>query len=119
MRGTALFPAQFLGDREAYARRNLLRAEEVFVRDVLQGAAIERYKPLIAIHVRALIDRHCQMAFAEQSSTVAIAGCNCRSDATLVETRARPHFVRRDEVYDQHPDGTVTLRLQYEPAMDL
>ena len=59
-------PAQLLADRQPHARRDLLGAQEIFVRGGFEIAALERDQPLIAAHVGALIDGHGEMAAAEQ-----------------------------------------------------
>ena len=60
------FLVLLLADREPHARRDLLGAQEILVRGILQVAAMERDQALIAAHVRALIDGHGEMAAAEQ-----------------------------------------------------
>ena len=57
---------QLLGDRETHARRDLLGAQEIFVRGVFERAALERDHALVAAHVGALVDGHGEMAVAEQ-----------------------------------------------------
>ena len=51
-----------LADREPHPGRDLLRAFEVFVRGVLQAAAVERDQALVAARVGALVDGHGEMA---------------------------------------------------------
>ncbi len=86
---------QFLGDREAHARRNLLGAQEVFVRGVFQRAAVERHQALVAADVRPLVDGHGEMALAEQRAGVGLAAGDRLGDARLVVARAGAHLAGR------------------------
>ena len=117
--GPPVARAQFLGDREAHARRNLLGAAEIFVRGIFQRAALERHQTLVAAHIGTLVDGHGEMALAEQLAGVGLAGGNRLGDAAFVEARARAHLAGRGEVHHQHTHGAVSLRLQDEAAIDL
>ena len=66
----AVVRAPLLADRQAHARRDLLGAEEIFVRGVFQAAAVERNQTLVAAHVGALVDGHGEMAAAEQRAGI-------------------------------------------------
>ena len=85
---------QLLADREPHPGRDLLRAQEIFVRGVFEAAALERDQALVAAHVRALVDGHGEMAAAEQRAGVGLARGDRRRDARLVEARAGPHRAR-------------------------
>jgi len=67
---SVLAAAPFLADREPHPGRDLLRAQEIFVRRILEVAAVERHQALIAAHVRPLIDGHREMALAEQRAGI-------------------------------------------------
>ena len=111
--------AELLGDREPHARRDLLGAQEIFVRGILERAALERDQPLVAAHVGALVDGHREMAAAEQRARIGLARGHRGRDALLVEARAGPHLAGRDEVDHQHAHRPVGLRLQDEAALEL
>ncbi len=117
--GAAAARAQFLGDRQPHPRRDLLGAVEIFVRRVFQRAALERHQALVAVHIRALVDGHGEMAFAEQRAGVGLAVGDRRGDAVLVEARAGAHLAGRGEIHHQHAHRAVGLRLQDEAAVDL
>ena len=118
MAGAAVFRTQFLGHRQTHPRRDLLGAQEIFVRRVFQRAAIERDQALVAAGVGALVDGHGEMAFAEQRAGVGLAGRNRRRDAILAEARAGPHLAGRGEVDHQQAHRAVGLGLQDEAAID-
>ena len=86
---------QLLADREPHPRRDLLRAQEIFVRGVLEVAALERDQALVAAHVGALVDGHGEMAVAEQRAGVGLARRDRGGDALLVEARAGAHLAGR------------------------
>ena len=92
MIGAALARAQFLGHRQPHPRRDLLGAVKIFMRRVFQRPALERDQALITAHVRALIDGHGEMAFAEQRAGVGLAVANRRGNAIFVEARAGAHL---------------------------
>ncbi len=116
---TVLTAAKFLGDRKPHARGDLFGAQKIFVRGMLEVLALERNEPLIAAHVRALIDRHGKVAVAEQLRRLGFAGGNRGSDAIGVEACTRAHFARRGEIDDQHAHRPVALGLQDETALKL
>ena len=64
----AFAAAPFLADRKAHPGRDLFRAQKIFMRGVFQGAAFQRHQPLIAAHVRPLVDGHGKMALAKQGA---------------------------------------------------
>ena len=117
--GAAFGRAQFLGDGEADARRDLLGAQEVFVRGVFQRAAVERHQALVAAHVRPLVDGHGEMAPAEHRAGAGLARSDRLGDARLVVARAGAHLAGNGEVHHQHAHRTIGLRLQDEAALDL
>ena len=119
MLGAALAGAELLGDREPHPRRDLLGAQEIFVRGVFQRAAVERHQALVAAHVRPLVDGHGEMALAEQRAGVGLGRSDRRGDAVLVETGAGADLVGRGEIDDQHAHRAVALGLQDEAAVDL
>ena len=119
MLGAAGAGAQFLGDREPHSRRDLLGAQEIFMRGVFQRAAVERHQALVAVHVGALVDGHGEMALAEQRAAVRLARSDRRGDTVLVEAGAGAHLVGRGEIDHQHAHWAVALRLQNEAAVDL
>ena len=119
MAGAAFAGAQFLGDREPHAGRDLLGAMEIFVRGVFERAAVERDQSLVAAGVGPLVDGHGEVAFAEQGAAVGRVVGDRRRDARLVETRAGAHLAGRGEVHHQHAHRAVALRLQDEAALDL
>ena len=118
-RRTARRRAQFLRHREPDARGDLFGAQKVFVRYVLERAAIERDEALIAVHIGTLVDGHGKVPLAEQRGAGRIACRDCRGHAVFVEAGAGAHLVGGDEIHHQHPHGTVALRLQNETAIDL
>ena len=83
------------------------------MRGVFEVAAFERHQPLIAAHVRALIDGHGEMAFAEQR-----AGILAILQPLGVEARIGAQAVRRLEIHDQKRHRTVGLGLQDEAAVE-
>ena len=89
------------------------------MRGILERAAVERDQALVAAGVGALVDRHRQMAFAEQRAGRHVAGFDGRGDAPFVEARAGPHHVGAAEVDHQHANRAVALGLQDEAAFDL
>ena len=92
---------------------------EIFVRRVFQRAAFERNQALIAAHVRALVDGHGEMAFAQQRTGIGLARRNRGGDAILVEGRAGAHLAGDGEVHHQHAHRAVGPGLQNEAAVDL
>ena len=110
--------AEFLGDRKPHARRNLLRARKVFVRGLLEIAAFERDKPLVAAHLRTLVDGHGEMAVTEQLAGRCGVGGDRRGDALGIEAGAGPHLARRGEIDHQHAHRSVALGLQDEAAIE-
>ena len=82
--------AEFLGDREPHAGRDLLGAQEIFVRGILERSALERDQTLIAAHVAALIDGHGEMAVPEQRSRRRCARRNRGRDALRCRNARRP-----------------------------
>ena len=88
------------------------------MRRLLQVAAFERDKALVAAHVRSLVDGHRQMTVAEKlAGRSRLRGYGC-GNALGVEPRAGPHLAGRDEVHDQHAHRPVALRLQNEAAVE-
>ena len=83
------------------------------MRGVFQGAAFQRHQPLIAAHVRALIDGHREMAFAEQR-----AGGHALLQPRRIEARIGAQFIRRLKIHDQERHRTVGLGLQDEAAVE-
>ncbi len=114
----AVTGAQFLGDREPDAGRDLLRAQEIFMRGVFERAAFERHQTLIAVHVAALIDGHRQMAATEQFAARCLAVRNRLGDAGLVEARAGADAAAGHVIDHQHAHRPVALRLHDEAAVE-
>ena len=114
LRLVAIAAAPFLADREPHLRRNLLRTQKIFVCGVLEAATLQRHQPLIAAHVRALIDGHGEMAMTEQR-----AGIRCLAEPRLVEPRIGAQPVRRLKIDDQERHRSVGLGLQDEAAVEL
>ena len=83
------------------------------MRGVFQTAAFERHQPLIAAHVRPLIDGHRQMALAEQR-----AGILAVLEPLGIEARIGAQAIRRLEVDDQERHRAVGLGLQNEAAVE-
>ncbi len=110
--------AKLLGDGEPHARRNLLRARKIFVRGLFEVAAFQRHQPLIAAHLRALVDGHGEMAVAEQLAGLGRAGGDRRVDTRGIEAGAGPHLAGRGEIDHQHAHRTVALGLQDEAAVE-
>ena len=108
-----------LADRKPHPGRDLLGASEVFVRGVLEAAAVERDQSLVAARVGALVDRHGEMAAAEQRAGRGLAGLDGAGHPRRVEARAGAHIAGAAEIHHQHADRTVGLGLQDEAALDL
>ena len=108
-----------LADREPHPGGDLLGAPEVFVRGILQAAAVERDQPLVAARVGALIDGHGEVALAEQRAGRGLAGLDGAGHPALVEARAGAHLAGAAEIHHQHADRAVGLGLQDEAALDL
>ena len=83
------------------------------MRGVFQIAAFERHQPLIAAHVRALIDGHGEMALAEQR-----AGILALLQPRRIEARIGAQPIRRLEIHDQERHRTIGLGLQDEAAVE-
>ena len=109
----AIAAAPFLADREPHPGRDLLGAQEIFMRGVFQTAAVERDQALVAAHVRALVDGHGEMALAEQR-----AGVLALLQARGVEARIGAQPVGRLEVDDQERHRAVGPGLQDEAAVE-
>ena len=110
--------AKLFGDGKPHARRNLLRAGKIFMRGLFEVAAFERHEPLVAAHLRALVDGHGEMAVTEQLAGRGRAVGNRASDARGIEAGAGPHFAGRGEIDHQHAHRPVALGLQDEAAVD-
>ena len=106
--------APLLADREPHPRRDLFRAQKIFMRGVFQIAALERHQPLIAAHVRPLVDGHGEMALAQQR-----AGIQARREPRRIEARIGAQPVRRLKIHDQERYRPVGLGLQDEAAVEL
>src|SRR6516164_8777083 len=65
---TVFSGAEFFCHRKPYARRDLFRAREIFMRGLFKVAACERHQTLITIHFRTAIDGHGKVTSAEQLS---------------------------------------------------
>src|SRR5216684_3850917 len=109
----------FLGHGEAHAGRDLLGAEKILVRGMLEILALERDDALVAGGVRALVDGHGQMAMAEQRAGIGGAGGDRGGHPVGIEAGAAAHLAGRGVVDDQHPHRAVALRLQDEAAFEL
>src|SRR5579872_1042063 len=66
----ALAAEPFLADRDPHPGRDLLGAQEIFMRGVFKAAAVKRDHALITAHVGTLVDRHRQMPLAEQGAGI-------------------------------------------------
>ena len=109
---------QLLGHRQAHAGRDLLRAQEIFMRGVLEVLAFERDDALVAGGVGPLVDGHGEMAAAEQRAGIGRARRDGGGDARGVEAGAGAHLAGRGVVDDQHPHRPVALGLQDEAALE-
>ena len=101
---------ELLGDREAHARRDLLRLAEILVRRLLEALALERDHALVAAALRARIDGHGQDA-RPRSSAVFCAPGPSAATAPGVEARRGAKAVRRIEIDHDHLDRPVGFRL--------
>ncbi len=81
--------------------------------------AFERNDALITGGVAALIDCHCEMAFAEQRPRIGRVAGDGGGDPSSVEPGTGAHLVRCGVVDHQHPHWPVALRLQNEAALEL
>src|SRR5262249_21173493 len=86
---------------------------------MLEILALERDQALVAAGVRTLVDRHGEMAAAEQVAGAVLACRHRRGDALLVETGASANVPGGAEIDDQHPHRSVGLGLQDEAAFEL
>ena len=109
----AFAAAPFLADRKPHSGRNLFRAQKIFMRGVLESAAFERHQPLIAAHVRPLVDGHGEMAFPQQR-----AGVLAFPEPPGIEARIGAQAVRRLKIHDQKRHRAVGLGLQNEAALE-
>ena len=109
---------QLLGHRQAHAGRDLLGAQEILVRRMLEVLAFERDDALVARRIRSLVDGHGEMAVAEQRARIGRARGHGGGDAGGVETGAGAHLARGGVVDDQHPHRPVALGLQDEAAFE-
>ena len=92
---------------------DLLGAQEVLVRGILEVAAVERHQSLVAAHVRALVDGHGEVATAEQ-----VGGREPGLQPACVEARIGAQRIGRGEIDDDHRHRAVGLGLQDEAAVE-
>ena len=116
--GAITIGSELLGYGQAYSRRNLFRAQKVFVRGMFEVLALQRHDSLVSCRVGALVDGHCQMALTKQCARTRTARCDRSSDPTRIESGAGAHLVRSSVIDHQHPHRTVALRLQNEAALE-
>src|SRR5262249_58084370 len=90
-------------DGDPHAGRNLLRAQEIFMRSVLEILALKRNQALIAARVRALVDRHREVAMTEEVAGRVPSRRDGGRDPFLVEAGTRAHVPRRAEIDHQPP----------------
>ena len=109
----AVAAAPFLTDCQPHPGRNLFRAQEILMRGVFQAAAFERHHPLIAAHVRTLIDGHGKMPASDQR-----AGILALLEPLRIEPRIGAQAIRRLEVHDHERHRTIGLGLQNEAALE-
>jgi len=110
MTGAAGTRDEFFGDRETDPGGDLLGAQEIFMRRILERTAVERDQTLVAAGGAALIDGHREMALAEQRAGVGLAGGNGGLDALFAEARAGPHLAGRGEIHDQQANRPIGAR---------
>ena len=79
----------------------------------------ERHQALITVHVGPLIDGHGEVALAEQGFPGCFAFRDRPRHALFVKPGASANLVGRSKIDNQHPDRTVTLRLQDKTPVDL
>ena len=118
MTGAAGSRTQFLGHSEAHTRRDLLGAQKILVRGMLEILALERDDALVAGHVGALVDGHGEMTMAQQRARIGGTRCDGGRDPRGVEAGAGAHLAGRGVVDDQHADRPVALGLQDEAALE-
>ena len=68
--------------------RDLLGLLEIGVRDILEAVALERDDALVALHVRALVDGHGEMALAEQLAGLGLAALDRPASTASASKRA-------------------------------
>ena len=83
------------------------------MRGVFQAAAFERHHPLIAAHVRPLIDGHGKMPASEQR-----AGILALLEPLRIEPRIGAQAIRRLEVDDHERYRAIGLGLKNEAAFE-
>src|SRR6201999_1188962 len=96
--GAVFARAQLLGDGQTHAGGDLLRAQEIFVRGVLEALALERDDALVAGGIRPLVDGHGEMPAAKQRAAVGGARGNGGIDARGIEAGAAADVARRGVV---------------------
>ena len=79
------------------------------------GVVFEGNDALIALHIDALVDGHCEMSLAEQRR-----GCRGieTGDRLAIEPCVAAHLARRCEVGDDHVDRSRGIGLQDEFALE-
>ena len=117
--GAALAGAEFLGDREPHAGRNLLRAQKIFVRRLFEACRLRaRPGPDNGSCRRpgrsSSPDDRGRATRRATASPAAIAAAT----ALLVEARAGAHLAAGRVIDHQHAHRTVGLGLQDEAAVE-
>ena len=111
--------AQFLRHGETNPGRNLFRAAEIFVRRILQAAAIECHQALVAAAVEPAVDGHGQVPASDQDPGRRRAGIDrCRNAGGIV-LGASADPIRRGVIDHQHAHRPVGLGLENEAALQL
>ena len=90
---------------------------EIGVGGLGQALAFERNHALIALHLRAAVDGHGEMALAEQLRGLTVAAGN-RRDAVGGEARIAAQLTWNLVVGDEQIDRTVGRGLQDELALE-
>jgi hypothetical protein len=108
-----------LADRDPHLCRDLFRAQEIFMRGMLEVLAFERDQALVAARLRALVDRHRQMTIAQELPWTILASRHGRRHALLVKAGTTTHASRCAKIDDQHAHRPVGLGLQDEAPSNL
>ena len=83
------------------------------MRGIFEAAALERHQPLIAAHIRPLIDGHGEMTFSEQR-----AGIQSVDEPLGIEACIGTQAIRRLEIDDQERHRAIGLGLQNEATVE-
>ena len=108
---------ELLGDRKAHARRDLLGLPKILVRRLLETLPLERDDALISALLGSLIDRHGEIAGADQLSGPGVIRQH-GIQAILIEACGGAKTVGRVKIHNDHFDRAIGLGLELETSLE-